>query len=149
MAHSAPHNQDARRPANTGDFPPPIIVDMFNGRPALLQWGMQEGRDGIWSSAQLCIMICLNQERMDRRVGLDTEEARLPTPLVTPRFTRGKKRQGRDHQSRASAMNETMDLVALLWSQSGPKHISKCPTLVLEKPILTTSNLAQPAQPVA
>ena len=84
VAHSAPHNQDARRPANMGDFPPPIIVDMFYGCPALLKWGMQEGRDGIWSSAQLSYYD-LSESGEDGSSGGSGDEGRIHLEGMTQR----------------------------------------------------------------
>jgi hypothetical protein len=47
-----PHNQNARQPAGTNIFPPDVLVDMWYGCAALLQWGMNETVDKIQHSVE-------------------------------------------------------------------------------------------------
>jgi hypothetical protein len=47
-----PHNQNTRQPAGANVFPPDVLVDMWYGCAALLQWGMNETVDRIWHSVE-------------------------------------------------------------------------------------------------
>jgi hypothetical protein len=47
-----PHNQNARQPAGANVFPPDVLVDMWYGCAALLQWGMNETVDRIRHSVE-------------------------------------------------------------------------------------------------
>jgi hypothetical protein len=47
-----PHNQNARQPAGAKIFPPDVLVDMWYGCAALLQWGMNETIDKIRHSVE-------------------------------------------------------------------------------------------------
>jgi hypothetical protein len=49
---NSPHNQDARLPADMNQFPPSIIVDMYYGSAAMLQWGIAQSSAAIWSSLE-------------------------------------------------------------------------------------------------
>ncbi|KAF5384119.1 hypothetical protein D9615_003271 [Tricholomella constricta] len=121
----APHNQNARLPADMSQFPPPIIVDMFYGCAAVLRWGITEAKSFIELSVGPLYYDFI-------------EAAASPTNVnESPRSRRAKKHESpRSRRAKAGAsqhcdqseprlvrtMDEAMDFVSLLWMRSAPKR---------------------------
>jgi len=137
--HNSPHNQDARLPADMSGFPPPIIVDMFYGCAALLQWGIPMACDAIELSVGSLYYdgdgngngaglggLDLSGGAGDREDG--TEAARSPTPTETPQ-PKQKSQARQCNQSKPHLnMDKAMDLIQSLWARSGPRHQERSPS---------------------
>ena len=137
MIRNSPHNQDARLPADMSKFLPPIIVDMFYGCTAVLQWGIPQATKAIRSLAKLLYYdgTGSGESNLLGGSGDDITEARLPTLVESPQSKRAKAWRDRhcDHSEPClSTMDEAMDLVTFLWSRSGPKHQEMPPPMQVE-----------------
>ena len=110
-------------------FPPPIIVDMHYGCAAILQWGTAETSAAIWTSVE---SVYYNKDggRSSERDNSDEagsedqrDEPKGGEATETPRVIPAKKfayRKRAQYGSQLNTMDEAMDLVMFLWSQSGP-----------------------------
>ena len=133
MVRIAPHNQDARLPADMSQFPPPIIVDMFYGCAAVSRWGIPQATAAIQSSVGSLYYDKSGPGELILSGGArdgedDIEAARQPTP---PRSKRAKARESQHRnqtEGRINTIDEAMDLIMLLWSRTGPKPPDKPPT---------------------
>jgi hypothetical protein len=124
LASQAPHNQDARLPADMSQFPPPTIVDMFYGCTAVLRWGIPQASSAIQSLVGSLYYDETGSGEDGDGEG-DIEAAHSPTPVETPRSKRAKIWAGRHCDQAKPGLNtidEAMDLVMSLWSRSGHKH---------------------------
>jgi len=126
---NSPHNQDARLPADMSQFPPNIIVDTFYGCAAFLQWGTLQASEAIMSSTQDLYYDATGSGEDSPGVAegdeVDMEGGHSPTPIESARDIRARLWAGRHMDSsnrRPSTINEVMDLLLLLRSQSGPEH---------------------------
>jgi hypothetical protein len=131
---NSPHNQDARLPADMNEFPPPIIVDMYYGCAAVLQWGIAESSAAIWSSVESSYYDNTGSGRGSSSERDDTDEdddadggdeTDGGEARETPQDIRAEDRANRKRAQSGSQLNtidEAMDLVILLWSQPGPGH---------------------------
>jgi hypothetical protein len=115
-------------------FPPPIIVDMYYGCAAMLQWGIADSSAAIWSSVESSYYNNTGSGRgsSSRRDDEDEDddadggdETDGGEATETPRDIRAKKWADRKHVqfgSQLETIDEAMDLVILLWSQPGSGH---------------------------
>jgi hypothetical protein len=129
---NSPHNQDARLPANMNQFPPPIIVDMFYGCAAVLQWGLPQSSAAIWSSVDSSYYdnTGLGGESSSERDDADGEgdtDGGNETDARDIRTRKWANRKCAQAGSQLNTIDEAMDLVILLWSQPGPGHREEPP----------------------
>lgn len=110
------HNQDARLPPNMNQFPPPIIVDMYYGCAAILQWGIDQSSAAIWSSVESSYYDNTGSERESSSKREDTEP---PWDIRAKKWADQRFAQA---GSQLNTMDKAMDLVIILWSQQGPGH---------------------------
>lgn len=114
---NSPHNQDARLPPDMNQFPPPIIVDMYYGCAAILQWGIDQSSAAIWSSVE---SLYYSNTCSERESSLKLEDADI-------RAKKWADRRLAQAGSQLNTMDKAMDLVILLWSQPGPGHREEPP----------------------
>ena len=122
----APHNQDARLPADMSQFPPPVIVDMFYGCCALAQWGISQAKDAIRLSAGPLYYDGTGSGGAD-----PAEDSEDDTEAARSRSKRARARAARhcdQSERRQSTLDEAMDLLLILWSRSAPKRQEKPPS---------------------
>jgi len=120
------------------EFPPPIIVDMYYGCAAILQWGIPQSSAAIWSSVGSSYYNNAdsghessserdadNEGDTDRGDETDAGEAtETPWEIRARRWANRKRAQA---GSQLNTIDEAMDLVMLLWSQLGPGHREEPP----------------------
>jgi len=127
---NSPHNQDARLPGDMSQFPPNILVDMFYGCAAFLQWGTPQASEAIEASTQGLYYNANGsgedspEEAEDGEV--DMEGGREPSPIDSPPEIRARlwadRHMAPSTSRRPGTINEAMDLILLLRSRSGPEH---------------------------
>lgn len=129
---NSPHNQDARLPPDMNQFPPPIIVDMYYGCAAILQWGIGQSSAAIWSSVESLYYSNTGSERessskredADGEGDADVKDTEPPWDIRAKKWADGRLAQA---GSQLNTMDKAMDLVILLWSQPGPGHREEPP----------------------
>lgn len=134
MTRNAPHNQDARFPADMSKFPHPIIVDMYYGCAALLRWGTPQAIEAIQSSVG---SLYYGEELRDSS-GEDKngeEDTLTPTAPDTARSTQARLWAIQHDQPHTGirTVDEAMDLIMLLWSRSAPAHQEELPAIQKEE----------------
>lgn len=114
----APHNQDARFPADRSQFAHPTIVDAFYGCAALLRWGIRQATDTIESSVRSSYY---NESNGNLNLGdlSGGNKNGKDDPTATWRSERVRSRR-HNQQSGINTVGEALDLMLLLWSQSAP-----------------------------
>jgi len=108
-------------------FPPPIIVDMYYGCTAILQWGIAQSSAAIWSSVGSSYYDNAGSGRessseWDDADGGDGADGGDDTDGRGLRAKRWANRNCAQSGSHLNTIDEAMDLVMLLWSQPGPEY---------------------------
>ncbi|KAF5384121.1 hypothetical protein D9615_003273 [Tricholomella constricta] len=122
----APHNQDARLPADMNQFPPPTILDMFYGCTTVLRWKTIGAGKYIESLAGPQYYDKAGSGLLTRGEDDVIEAAGSPTLVEeSPRSRRAKARASRhcdQSETGLRTIEEAMDFVSLLWMRSAPKR---------------------------
>jgi hypothetical protein len=128
-----PHNQDARQPANTDNFPPPAVLDMWYGCAAVLRWGVAETINKIQSSARPHYYDIPSSEEEDSPGDDDLNGGdNLDRESLTPPKGKGKERaqssraQGKEGRTQSGShlntMGEAMEILMHLWAHPMSGH---------------------------
>ena len=136
IVSQAPHNWNARLPADMSQFPPPIILDLFYGCAAVLRWGIAKATSVIQSSMGSLYYDRMGSGESDSSGGSSGEDDVIkatgsPTLVGESPWSRRSKAWANRHCDRSEpcpgTLDEAMDLVSLLWWRSGLKHQEKPP----------------------
>src|SRR5262245_32647576 len=117
------HNQDARQPADTSEWPPAMVIDFWYGCAVLRAWGIEESVSSLNDIAGAAYYDQLGEDLKDDSAGVHQpipgRSRTVRGNSTTSRADRYKKPQDRQQ---GLDMGHVIDAVSCLWMKSAKRR---------------------------